>query len=207
MNYLLGSLRGSYAQTVGVVDLGGGSVQMAYAISPAAAANAPPASPEGDAYVFDKLILGTNYHLYTHRSNLLLHIMLELDLDSINTQLCFLSSYLNYGLRAARAQNLELSAGRGNPCVTNGYRGTYEYSGVVYDVAPPRSGTNLRRCRALSRKTLKVDAPCTQKNCSFNGVWNGGGGDGFDNLYVASYFYDTAAEVRNFIIPLANGEK
>ena len=97
-------------------------------------------------------------------------------------------------MKAARAQNLDLTVGRGNPCVTNGYEGTYEYSGVVYDVAPPRSGANMRRCRALARKTLNLDSPCSQKNCSFNGVWNGGGGDGFDNLYVASFFYDTAAE-------------
>lgn len=104
-------------------------------------------------------------------------------------------SYLNYGLKAARAQSLNISEGNGNPCVTNGYQGTYEYNGEVYNVTPARSGTNLRRCRALTRKMLKVDAPCSQKNCTFDGVWNGGGGDGLNNLYAASFFYDTAAEV------------
>ncbi|XP_057811986.1 apyrase-like [Salvia miltiorrhiza] len=163
INYLLESLRGGFSQTVGVVDLGGGSVQMAYALSESAASNAPP------AYVFQKLILGTNYNLYTH-------------------------SYLNYGLKAARAQSLNISGGAGNPCVTNGYQGTYEYNGEVYNAAPPRSGTNLRRCRALARKVLKVDAPCSHNNCTFDGIWSGGGGDGFTNLYIASYFYDTAAE-------------
>ncbi|KAL0398078.1 UNVERIFIED_CONTAM: Apyrase [Sesamum radiatum] len=98
INYLLGSLGKSYSSTVGVVDLGGGSVQMAYAITEAAAAAAPPAADGEDPYVSDKVALGTKYHLYAHR------------------------------------------------------------------------------------------------NCSFNGVWNGGGGDGRKNLYVASFFYDTAAE-------------
>ncbi|PIN24283.1 Nucleoside phosphatase [Handroanthus impetiginosus] len=169
INYLLGTLGKSYSRTVGVVDLGGGSVQMAYAISEKSAANAPGAPDGEDPYVIDKFVVGTKYHLYAH-------------------------SYLNYGLKAARAQSLKLSGDHGNPCVTNGYQGTYKYSGVVYNVSAPASGTSMRRCRALTRRTLRIDAPCYYKNCSFNGIWNGGGGDGQRNLYVASFFYDTAAE-------------
>lgn len=166
INYLIGSLGKRYSKTVGVVDLGGGSVQIAYAISDESAANAPSAE---EAYVVDKFVVGAQYHIYTH-------------------------SYLNYGLKAARAQSLNLSATNGNPCVTNGYKGTYDYSGVVYEVSPPRSGTNLKRCIALIEKVLRLDAACTHKNCSFDGVWNGGGGPGLQNLYVASFYYDTAAE-------------
>lgn len=31
--------------------------------------------------------------------------------------------------------------------------------------------------------------------CTFGGVWNGGGGDGQKKLFVASFFFDRAAEV------------
>lgn len=31
--------------------------------------------------------------------------------------------------------------------------------------------------------------------CTFGGIWNGGGGDGQKNLFVASFFFDRAAEV------------
>ncbi|XP_047979315.1 apyrase-like isoform X1 [Salvia hispanica] len=164
LNYLSGKLGKKYSKTVAVVDLGGGSVQMAYAVSDKAAANAPAASND----VSNRFGLGTNYNLYSH-------------------------SYLNYGLLAARAQNLNLS-GAGNPCITNGYQGTYSYNGVDYKASPPRSGTSLLGCVAQARKLLKMDTPCAKKPCSFDGTWNGGGGDGSDSLYAASYFYDTAIE-------------
>lgn len=121
-------------------------------------------------------------------------ILLKFEMKYLQIESDF-CSYLNYGLRAARAQSLNITGDRGNPCVTNGYESTYDYNGEVYTAKPPRSGTNLRRCRALSRKVLKIDAPCPRSNCTFDGVWSGGGGEGLSNLYIASYFYDTAAEV------------
>ena len=67
INYLLRNLGKKYSNTVGVVDLGGGSVQMAYAISETDAANAP----EGEeSYVKQMNVMGTKYFLYVHRSPL-----------------------------------------------------------------------------------------------------------------------------------------
>jgi apyrase len=42
---------------------------------------------------------------------------------------------------------------------------------------------------------MKLKAPCKTKNCTFGGVWNGGGGAGLNNLYIASGFYYLASHV------------
>jgi hypothetical protein len=33
-------------------------------------------------------------------------------------------------------------------------------------------------------------------NCTFGGVWNGGGGDGQNNFYASSFFFSMSQAVR-----------
>lgn len=170
INYLLGNLGEKYPDTVGVVDLGGGSVQMAYAISEKDAAKAPKISSGEDAYVKELFLKGTKYYLYVH-------------------------SYLHYGLLAARAEILKSAKGSGSPCILDDYHGSYKYGGETYEAKASPSGSNLDECRRGALKALRVnESTCTHMKCTFGGIWNGGGGDGQKNLFVASFFYDRAAE-------------
>ncbi|KAJ6845775.1 putative apyrase 1 [Iris pallida] len=170
INYLLGKLGKKYSNTVGVVDLGGGSVQMAYAISESDAAKAPRISDGEDTYVKPLLLKGTQYYLYVH-------------------------SYLHYGLLAARAEILKVADGASSNCILKDYHGTYKYGDESFQASASSSGASFSTCRSDALKALKVDEPaCTHMKCTFGGVWNGGGGDGQKNLFVASFFFDRAAE-------------
>lgn len=170
INYLLGNLGQKYSNTVGVVDLGGGSVQMAYAISESEAAKAPVPAAGEDKYVKELFLKGRKYYLYVH-------------------------SYLHYGLLAARAEILKVGKGSYSNCVLNGYKGTYKYSGEEFPEVPSPSGASFSTCRSDAVKALRADeATCSHMQCTFGGIWNGGGGDGQKNLFVASFFFDRAAE-------------
>ncbi|KAK4272286.1 hypothetical protein QN277_020867 [Acacia crassicarpa] len=170
INYLLGNLGKDYSKTVGVVDLGGGSVQMAYAISETDAQNTPKSLDGGDPYVKEMFLRGRKYYLYVH-------------------------SYLRYGLLAARAEILKVSGDSENPCILAGYDGSYKYGGKSFKASASLSGASLSECRSIALEALKVnESSCTYKKCTFDGIWNGGGGDGQKNLFVASFFFDRAAE-------------
>uniref|UniRef100_A0A7N0U573 Apyrase n=1 Tax=Kalanchoe fedtschenkoi TaxID=63787 RepID=A0A7N0U573_KALFE len=170
INYLLGNLGKDYSNTVGVVDLGGGSVQMAYAISEEDAAKAPKISDGEDTYVKEMFLMGAKYYLYVH-------------------------SYLRYGLLAARAEILSVDKDADNPCILTGHHGSYIYGGETFKASALPSGANMDGCIGVAFKALKVnESTCTHMKCTFGGVWNGGGGDGQKNLFVASFFFDRAAE-------------
>nr|CAB3455347.1 unnamed protein product [Digitaria exilis] len=175
INYLLGNLGKTYADTVGVVDLGGGSVQMAYAIAEKDADKAPRPSEGEDSYVKKLVLKGVTYNLYVH-------------------------SYLHYGLLAARAEVLK--AGNGN-----GYSNCqYKYGSETFEASASPSGASYSKCKDDAVKALKVDEACTHMKCSFGGIWNGGGGAGQKNLFVASFFFDRAAEA-GFVNPKADVAK
>lgn len=69
----------------------------------------------------------------------------------------------------------------------------------MYNAISPSSGSDYEKCRENVLEALNLNAKCEVKNCTFNGVWNGGGGAGQDKLYLTSAFYYTAADVSLYV--------
>jgi apyrase len=137
----LDKLGGDYSQTVAVVDMGGGSVQMAYAISANTAANAP-VSPLGeDPYVIREYLKGKDYNIYAHRFRSTHYLIEEspYTFSLLITEPCILlkkkddichdlrspCSYLHYGAFASRAEILKARNGPFSNCMLRGFSGTY----------------------------------------------------------------------------------
>ncbi|RHN59595.1 putative hydrolase [Medicago truncatula] len=170
VNYALGTLGKKFTKTVGVMDLGGGSVQMAYAVSRNTAKNAPKVADGDDPYIKKLVLKGKKYDLYVH-------------------------SYLHFGTEASRAEILKVTHNSPNPCILAGFDGTYRYAGEEFKANALASGASFKKCKKIVHQALKLNYPCPYQNCTFGGIWNGGGGSGQRKLFAASFFFYLAAEV------------
>ncbi|BBN00106.1 apyrase [Marchantia polymorpha subsp. ruderalis] len=180
VNYLLGNLGKSFDKTVGVVDLGGGSVQMSYAISEETAKTAPKPQSGVDSYVVKLNLLGQTYYLYVY-------------------------SYLRYGLQAVRGEILKLVKKTDTcPCIPEGFDGTYKYGSESWRAVAGPDGADVAKCKELALEALRKDDACTSMQCTFGGVWSGGGGAGRKKLLVASFFFDKALEAGIITDPKAS---
>ena len=169
LNYLLGNLGKPYDETVAAIDLGGGSVQQAFAMGPTEIKEAP--KPD---YITKLKGGGKEYSVYVH-------------------------SYLGYGLMAARAAVLEIDPNgpedESHPCIHEGYKGQYSYGEDVYQAEGKESvGAQYDQCMATVLTALNRDEKCgaPQPQCAFGGAWMGSRIP--DVFYVSSYFYDRAAD-------------
>ena len=169
-NYYLGNIGKPAEETASVIDLGGGSVQRAFALGEG---QQVPATLEEDS-VRTIAAGGRRYKVYVH-------------------------SYLGYGLKAARMSFLKPydSVEEGHPCMTRGYEGRYHYVDENVSVkSDDEVGASVEGCVAAIEREMNLEEGCgVEGQCSFDGVWSGGGGGGSEHNYVSSYIVDIARDV------------
>eukprot|EP00898_Chlorokybus_atmophyticus_P007057 jgi/Chlat1/7352/Chrsp59S06958 len=165
VNFLLGRLGGSFENTVGVVDLGGGSVQITHAVSDEAAAAAP------DGYIRKLSGNGKQYNVYVHS---------------------YLGYGLMAARAAVLAEHAETD---GHACLPKGFQGNYTYANKLYKAISRSVGSTFKDCTSIALAALHVEKACEVKEaCMFNGVW-GPKVTPTAQFYLASYFSDRATVV------------
>ncbi|PKI40301.1 probable apyrase 6 [Punica granatum] len=142
VNYVLGSLRGEPRDTTGVIELGGGNLQVAYALRDATALQS------------SRIIrlFGTNYNLYTQSFPQFGQDTVWESLNELHKSKELTSS----------SQLKEMLSG--NPCVSRGY----ERSPDASDTKLVRSNTsgNFPACKAEASALLKArQDKCSQPHC------------------------------------------
>ncbi|CAI5475028.1 unnamed protein product [Closterium sp. Yama58-4] len=174
VNYLLGNLGKDISQTVGVVDLGGGSVQMTYAVPDDVAAKAP------EGYVRRLSGMGKTYGVYVHS-------YLGFGLMAARAQV----------LKA------KPPGSEGHACLPKGTDDKYVYGTEEVKAQALPTGGSAAECALIAAKALELGgaasgdaAPaCSFEECTFGGVWSGGRGQGASKLFIASYFFDRAGQL------------
>ncbi|GLC70971.1 hypothetical protein PLESTF_001056400 [Pleodorina starrii] len=170
LNYLLGRLSGSVSNTVAAIDMGGGSIQEAFALEEADAKAAP------KDYVTQLHGGGKVFNVYVHS---------------------YLGYGLMAGRAKLIEASQSGSNGAGaSECFSSGAVGKYSYAGKDYPFAPRGDKGDAGKCSVLGGTALKAEEKCgaEQIQCSFNGAWRGNGLSKGRQYYVSSYFWDRASE-------------
>jgi len=173
VNYLLGKLGKSLEQTVAMMDMGGGSMQMAYAVPATVAADAPM------GYVRPVTYADHTYNLYVKSY----------------------PGYGIMAARAKILQKTRDEEGT-HACVPLGYEGgcTSKCYGLQphesYVAQGRADGANWNDCQSATLMALDTSMECGVPNqCSFAGVWAPDLPDGM-TVYGMSYFYERPMQAK-----------
>lgn len=166
VNYLLGNMGKSVDGTVGVTDLGGGSVQVVYALSDEDAKGAP------EGYVKDIRGGGRTYKVYQHS---------------------YLGYGLMAGRAATLRDGGEDS---GKCALGGAQTEEYKYNGETHTLPAGSAPAFDQCVSAVATGMKVGAACEVAAGCSFNGAWGGGYGAGAKRMYLMSYLYERAEEAK-----------
>ena len=148
VNYLLGNLGGAPEKTVTVVDLGGGSTQIAYAVGGSAAKDAP------KGYVRDIEAASATYRTYVHSFKGYGIVAVRPKIFSVG-------------------KNKDGS----HPCLPNAFADSCEKDcyglepGETYAAIGSSDGSDFERCLLATTQALEGEGNCAKAPCSFAGAW------------------------------------